>query len=425
MTRHGSPRLVGYAAVAAFGLIGALALRRPELAIAAAPFAVLLALDTRLSRDPELEVDLALETERTLEGDEVEAELTARVRRGSDRVELALVLPPGVGPNDVEPAVAVQLGAGEERTIPLSLRCTTWGVHDIGIVEARARSPLRIVVWQQRFDRRHRLKAYPRPESLSRILSPVDTQAFAGSEVARVKGDGIEYADIRDYAPGDRLRTINWRASARRSSGLVVNERHPERNTDVVLFLDSFVDVRAGTRSTLDDAVRAASTLATLYLERRDRVGLVGFGGILRWLQPGMGTRQRYRLIESLVETGVAPTYTWRDVSLIPAAIMPPKALVLALTPLVDPRFVTALENLRARGYDLVVVEVDPVGLVEAHPGEVEALAYRLWLLEREVLRGRLERLGVAVARWGDPTSLEEAVEGVRTYRRYARLARV
>jgi hypothetical protein len=46
-------------------------------------------------------------------------------------------------------------------------------------------------------------------------------------------------------------------------------------------------------------------------------------------------------------------------------------------------------------------------------------------LLEREVLRSRLEQLGVAVARWNDETALETALEGVRTYRRHVRLARV
>jgi uncharacterized protein (DUF58 family) len=205
----------------------------------------------------------------------------------------------------------------------------------------------------------------------------------------------------------------------------VVNERHPERNTDVVLFVDSFVDVRGVSRSTLEEAVRAAATLAIRYLERRDRVGLVGFGGILRWLQPGMGPAQRYRLIETMLETGVEPTYTWRDVNLIPARILPPKALVVALTPLVDPRFVAALEDLRARGFDLVVVEVDAVNLVKLGRGEVEVLAHRVWLLEHEVLRSRLERLGIGVARWGDDVPLEAALEGVRTYRRHARLARV
>ena len=423
MTRRGSPRLEGYAILAAIGLVAALALRRPELAVAAAPFALVLAIGLQLAREPGLDVQFTVAGERTVEGADVEAEIVVRTESSVDRLELLLDLPKGVEVEG-EDAVAVRLRTGEERTIPVQLRCSRWGVYEVGMIEVRARDLFRLVVWETRLRRVHELKAYPHSETLTRVLDAAETQAFTGSAVARVKGDGIEYADIRDYVPGDRLRSINWRASARRT-GLVVNERHPDRNTDVVLFVDSFADLRDGNRSTLDDAVRASATLATRYLERRDRVGLVSFGGILRWLRPGLGPSQRFRLIETLLETGVAPTYIWRDVDLIPARILPPKALVIALTPLADPRYVTTLQNLRARGFDLVVVEIDPVGLVEAGRNELERLAYRLWLLDREVLRSRLERLGVGIARWGDGVALESALEEVRTYRRYARVARV
>ncbi len=424
MTRRGGPRIGGYAVVAAIGLVAALAVRRPELAALATPFALVLAIGTRVARDPKVVVGLSVEAERVLEGQLIEAILTVRAERAVDRLEVLLDLPPGVETVEGSAASAVRLRRGESREIPLRLRCSRWGLYDVGDVEVRARDALRLVVWEQSVRRPHRLKAYPREEELRRILSPVETQASTGSEVARAKGDGIEYADLRDYVPGDRLRSINWRASARRD-GLVVNERHPERNTDVVLFVDSFYEVRGSDGGTLDDAVRAASTLATRYLDRRDRVGLVAFGGVLRWLHPDLGPAQRYRLIETLLETGIQPTYTWRDVNVIPARILPTKALVLALTPLADPRFVGALEDLRARGFDVAVVEVDPVALVEPGKTEAERLAYRLWLLEREVLRTRLAGIGIGVARWGDDVELETALEGVRTYRRYARLARV
>ena len=422
MTRTGSPRIGGYAAVSAIGLLAALALRRPELAIIAAPFALVLAVGTSLARDPTVDVELTITSDRTLEGADVESTLTVRSKGSVDRLEILLDMPDGVEVVDGA-AKAVRLRAGDEQEIPVTIRCSRWGVYALGDVEVRAHDPSRLVVWEQRFSGRYRLKAYPSPIALRRILAPLETQAFVGSEVARVKGDGVEYADIRDFVPGDRVRSINWRASARKQ-GLVVNERHPERNTDVVLLVDSFIDVQGRDRSTLEDAVRAGSSLATRYLGRRDRVGLVAFGGVLRWLHPGMGLAQRYRLIETMLETWVEPTYTWRDVNLIPARILPAKALVIALTPLLDPRFVAALSDLRARGLDVVVVEVDPIPLVEAGSTEVEKLAYRLWVLEREVIRRRLESLGIGIARWGD-LDLETALEEVRTFRRYARLARV
>ena len=422
MTRTASPRLIGYASLSAVALVAALALRRPELAIVAAPFALFLAIGTRAAREPLVSVGLELENERALEGTEVGAVLNLETDRAIDRLEVVLRLPRAVDVVDGSQAHALRLRADEIRALHVGLRCAHWGVFDLGRVDVRARDALRLVTWEARFERTQRLKAYPSPLTIQRLLAPLETQALAGSEVARAKGEGVEYADIRDFVPGDRVRSINWRASARRQ-GLVVNERHPERNTDVVLFIDSFTDVRGHGRSVLEDAVRAAASLATRYLERRDRVGLVSFGGVLRWLQPGMGVTQRYRLIETLLETGIAPTYTWRDVNLIPARILPPASLVLALTPLSDQRFIVALEDLRARRFDVAVVEVDPVPLVEPGRSQAERLAYRVWLLEREVLRARLVALGIGVATWGDD-ELDTVLEEVRTYRRYTRLAR-
>jgi uncharacterized protein (DUF58 family) len=423
VTRTGSPRIEGYAALAALGLVAALALRRPEVAILATPFAIVLAIGLRVARDPKVTVEVEIDRERTVEGIDFSATATVRSSLPVDRIELLLDLPDGVRVVDGDPARSFRMGSELERDLEYTLRCEPWGLFDLADVEVRARGLFRLVTWTGRHAGRHRLRVYPSELSLRRILGPVETQAFTGSEVARVKGEGIEYADIRDFVPGDRVRAVNWRASARRQT-LVVNERHPERNTDVVLFLDSFADVRNGDRSVLEDTVRAAAVVAARYLERRDRVGLVGFGGILRWLQPGMGVAQRYRLIETMLETGVQPTYTWADVTRLPPRILPAKALVVALTPLLDPRFVSALEDLRARRFDVAVVEVDPVPLVEPGRQSVEPLAYRLWILHREVLRARLERRGIAIGRWSGG-ELELAVEEVRTYRRYARTARV
>ena len=136
-----------------------------------------------------------------------------------------------------------------------------------------------------------------------------------------------------------------------------------------------------------------------------------------------MGASQRYRLVETMLETGVAPTYTWRDVNVIPARTLPPAALVVALSPLVDPRFVAALEDLRGRRFDVAVVELDPVPLIEPGRSGVEHSAYRLWLLDREARRARLLSRGIGVARWGDH-ELDAVLEEVMRFRRHARPAR-
>ncbi|HEX5799751.1 MAG TPA: DUF58 domain-containing protein [Gaiellaceae bacterium] len=423
MTPSASPRVAAYAVLTAAGLLGALALRRPELVVLVAPFLLALALGLRTAREPRLGVSLAVARERALVGDEVEVELDVSTDVPVERLELLLVMPDGLEVASGENPVAVRLGRDESRTAAFTLRGVHWGSYVLGDVRVRARGRFGLVAWERRLDRTTHLRVYPRPEALRRLVAPVATQPFSGNDVARQKGEGLEFADLRLFAPGDRVRSINWRASARRDV-LVVNERHPERNTDVILFVDSFAEARLGTRSTLDLAVGAAATIATRYLERRDRVGVVAFGGILRWLVPGTGLAQRYRIVDTLLETEVVFNYAWKDVSVIPARTLPPQALVVALTPLLDERSVSALLDLRARGYDLVVVEVSPVPFAEPGSGELEQLAYRLWLLHRQELRSRYESLGVAVAPWGDDVALEAALEGVRSFRRHARLAR-
>ena len=422
MTRSADARLGAYASLAAAAFVAALALRRPELALLTAPFALLVALGVRMPA-PALRAWVELERERALEGDELDAVVTVRSESSVDRLEVGLALPGGVEVVDGRNPVAIHLAAGEERELPIRLRCVRWTSAEVGEVWLRARDRVGIVRYEGRVDRRRPLRVYPTPERLRRLLAPARTQATTGSEVSPVRAEGLEFADTRPFVAGDRVRSVNWRATARRGT-LVVNERHPERNADVVLFLDSFAEARAADEGTFEHAVRAAATLATGFLERRDRVGLVAFGGILRWLEPGGGLVQRYRLVDALLETGVEFSYAWKGVDVIPARTLPPGALVVALTPLLDDRLAAALVDLRGRGHDLVVLEVSPEPYLERSPDPSDRLAFRLWRLQRAELRARFERLGVAVATLDEGTTLEEALEGVRAYRRHARLAR-
>ena len=97
---------------------------------------------------------------------------------------------------------------------------------------------------------------------------------------------------------------------------------------------------------------------------------------------------------------------------------------MLALSPLLDPRSAAALLDLRARGYDLVVIEVSPVPFIEPGKDELAQLSYRLWRLSRESLRARYEQAGVPVVEWLDGVPLNVPLEEVAAFRRYARPAR-
>jgi uncharacterized protein (DUF58 family) len=420
VTGFTSPRLSGYAALAASGLVAGLALGRLEPVALAAPF-VLALVAAAVGNQPEVAVHLALDRERVLEGDEITATVELFSAGGVDRFELLPLLPRELRVERA-PARALHLRAGERRTVELTLRCERWGAFVVGPLLFRARDVLGIRTWEGRAGEAERLRVYPAEETLLSLVPPLETQVFVGNQVSRARGEGIEFADLREWQPGDRVRRVNWRATALRGS-LWVNEQYPERNTDVVLFLDTFAEVRAEGRSTNDRAVRAAATLARGYLQRKDRVGLVGFGGVLSWLEPETGTRQLYAIVDTLLTSDIVHSYAMRGVDVLPPRTLPPKALVLAITPLLDDRTAAALLDLRARGYDLIVVEVSPLELLQPDPASSTLLAHRLWRLSREALRWRYEQLGVPVVTWREGEPLAAPLEEVNAFRHLARPA--
>jgi len=421
MTRTATPKLGAYTALAGMGLLAALVVGRPELAALAAPFALVLVAGLSLASEPKVErAGFELDRERVLEDETVEATLFLRTVRPIGRLELVLDLPEGLETPSGNPRI-VRLDWDQLRELSFTLRCARWGGYAVGDFVLRSPEVFGLLVHEWRLERPQPLKVYPRGEALQRLLRPLETQAFAGTQVPRTRGEGIEFADLRPFVPGDRVRRVNWRATARRGEPWVT-ETHPERNSDVVIFLDTFLEARQRDEGTLDLAVSAAASLATHYLREKDRVGLVSFGGVINWLHVSSGVVQLYRILDSLLDAEIFLSYAWKGVDLLPVRALPPEALVVALSPLLDERAVRTLLDLRARGFDLAVIEISPVPFAPAGRDELDKLARRLWLLRREALRSRYLRLGVPVVEWNAGVPLQAALEEVRRFKRHARI---
>ena len=416
---------VAYAVLGLVFLLAGVVLSRVEASEIGVVFLAAAAIGLAFAERPSLKLSARLSSEAVIEGDTASIELDVESREGAPWLELSMPAPAGVrSREELVRRDVVAIAPSTTRRIQIRLTARRWGVYRIGPAAVVARDSMGFFTFDSEGADQLVLRVFPREERVARAIRPAETQRLTGDEVSRQKGEGIEFAGVRQFEPGDPGRRINWSVSTRLQK-LHINDLHPERNADVVVFLDSFSEIGDRQDSTLMMAVRATATIARHYLRRRDRVGLVTFGGTVRWQVPSMGVRQAYRIIDALLSTDAMLSYAWKGIGAIPVQTLPPGALVVAVSPLMDKRTMSALLELRGRGFDLVVVEVSPVPFVERPRTEEETLAFRLWTMRREAARFELWTAGIPVATWTRGEPLVAALEEVDRFRRSGRNLRI
>jgi uncharacterized protein (DUF58 family) len=246
--------------------------------------------------------------------------------------------------------------------------------------------------------------AIPRTELLDRL----------GTHLTAHIGRGVEYANIRAYVPGDHLRTVNWPVSARRGN-LHVTERLSERAADVVVLIDTYTQPAGPATEATERTVRGAVQVVQSALRSGDRAGIIALGGQPRWLGADIGRRQFYRVLDAVLAAGDG--FETTTGTLAPGAAVPPGAIVVAFSTLLDTDFALALIDLCKRGHVVVAVDV-----LEGAPFEAEQdpLIARMWGLQRSFMCRDMRTIGVDVVSWRGDSTLDQAMHLVPDRRRRA-----
>jgi len=401
-----TPRLRRLATIAVAVALAAVLTRHAGLLLLGAPALAALAAAGRGTRPQALDAAVTAAPSRCFEGEDVE--VTATLATPMDEVTFR-----------IEPGPAVELAEGAATQVVVAgqptararwvLRPHAWGRYLVAGVTVRCTDGMgqaSLVL------RPGLVEVFPHPPPTRATLLPADLLRRIGEHTAAAPGAGIEFFGIRGYQPGDRLRDLNWAVTSRLGQPHV-NQRAALRAADLVIMIDAFSDIGPPGDTTLDLAVRGAAGLATAYLRTGDRVGVVVLGGVLNWLAPSPGNRQFFRIVE--MAFGVRfPSEATPDLDRVPRSALPPRALVVLFSPLLDRRALNAVTDLRQRGVPLVIVDV----LTREPPAEqrqpLSQLAVRLWRLDRGALRASLTGLGVPVLTWDSGTGLEGAQASLR-----------
>jgi uncharacterized protein (DUF58 family) len=383
------------ATVALLPLLAAVVLGHPGYLVLAAPMVAALALAARRPRSG-ARVSVRSSADRCLEGEQVVIRVSAGSAGPAYSAGARLTPPAGLA---VSGGAAAQVQAGGAIEAEWRLTAQRWGRWDSGriLVTLRSRGGLfagtAVLALPE-------ITVFPRPPALAQLVLPAQLRTRIGDHVDRRPADGIEFAGVRPFVPGDRLRRINWLVTSRRGA-LHVNEFAAERAAEIVALIDATADAGPPGDSALDRAVRGAAGIARAYTRADDRVGVITLYGPMRWIAPGIGQRQFFRIVESVLDARTLHSYVSPDMARIPPTALPAGALVIVFSPLLDERAIDAVIDLRERGYPIIVTDV--LGTSPGAPAR-PGLALRLWRLERQVLRYRLESLGIPVVGWpGEP----------------------
>jgi len=417
-------------------LLGAVLLRRADLVVLAAPLVLgaALALSTGPTHRPT--VGLEVPSDALFEG--ATTTITATVD-SPDRLDVAalqLTLPPwlvpvtGLGP----PTVATTVSPGVRADLPFVVRSVRWGRRQVGPVTLRASGAYGMLRWPSEVTGVAPSTTWPLRETFVAADAVPRAEGLVGGHRSRRPGDGSDVSGVRPYVPGDRLRRINWRVTSR-TGELHVTSTYSDRDTEVLLCLDSRQDLGDPPDSSLDIGVRSAAAIAEHYLRSGDRVGLLDLGQRYRPVPARSGRAHLVRLLDVLLDARGLAHRLWsgehvaaRSGGLLPAAELPAlaaaDALVVLLSPLSSPASLAAVAALSRAGRSVVVVDTLPAGVRAGPGGEYRELAFRLWRLRREADLRRVGELGVPVVPWCGAGSLDHVLRDVSRAARAPRVAR-
>jgi uncharacterized protein (DUF58 family) len=324
--------------------------------------------------------------------------------------------PPSAG--DTTRRHPLDVPPGQGRRLGTTLRPTRRGDRLVRLVTVRSLGPLGLAARQVSLPVPGRVRVLPAfasrrhlPGKLARL------RELDGQTSVRVRGQGTEFDSLRDYVDGDDVRSIDWRASARRTA-VVVRTWRPERDRRVLLVLDTSrtAAARVGDAPRLDAAMDAALLLAALASRAGDRVDLLAMDRRVRGRVEGVG---RTGLLPALVAT-MAPLDAdlveadWGAVVATVLRRLSRRALVVLLTtvdsPSLEEGLLPVLPLLTARHQVVVASVSDPqVAQLAAGRGDAYAVygaaAAARAVLDRTATTAELGRLGVEVVE-GSPDEL-------------------
>ena len=173
------------------------------------------------------------------------------------------------------------LKPGEHRVLSYQLRPTERGEYEFFNINVFVKSRLKLIVRRKVIAAQKKVKVLPSFFQMKRyeLMAHSNNLAEAGNRKIRKIGHSLEFEQIKDYVPGDDIRSINWKATARKGGQLMVNNYTDEKSQQVYCILDKgrVMKMPFDDMALLDYAINATLILSSVALIKQDKAGLITF----------------------------------------------------------------------------------------------------------------------------------------------------
>jgi uncharacterized protein (DUF58 family) len=318
---------------------------------------------------------------------------------------------------------------GHERvTRSYELACEDRGLYEIGGTRLRSGDPLGLFTDERIEERRTPVTVYPRTLPLGDLALPSRRPYGEDAGGSRLFEDPSRIMGLRDYVPGDSLRRIDWKATARlarRPGDLFVRRAFATSDLDVALILDDRDDVTGrvgdwargdralGLPGSMDMAREAAWSLACGYLDVGDQVAFQLLSRPSTAVPRGSGARHRERLRAAIAGASPQPRLTRTPTPLVARG-----ALIILMSTFLDDETVRLAGVWRVAGHRMLAVDTLPRLRTERLRREEIAASRMVLGLRADRLRD-VAAMGADVLVWdGDAGSRAAALRGISRPRR-------
>lgn len=197
----------------------------------------------------------------------------------------------------------LKLAHKKEKTIHYDLKPTERGVYHFGNINVYASSPLQLATKKYILGEAVKLKCYPSFLKLREFdIKSFASTASYGSKKTRRIGHSLEFEQIKEYVAGDDIRTLNWKATAKKNQ-LMINQYIEEKSQSVYSIIDKgrVMQMSFNGLTLLDYAVNATLAISNVVLRKQDKVGMLSFSKKLEdWVVSERRNSQMNLISESL-----------------------------------------------------------------------------------------------------------------------------